>query len=86
MQELFKALSGINNLTNKKHFVTIQGKEVEVTLDKKILIIRNGEDNYVLEGGKPVKVEIKTDRNHFPEIEDFKSDPFWPSEGHTWKR
>lgn len=87
MQELFKALSILQtNQTVKKHFVHIQDKEVEVTLDEKKEIIRNGENNYVLKGGKPVKVEIKIDRNHFPEIEDFTSDPFWPSERHTWKK
>ena len=87
MQELFKALSSINtNKTVKKHFVHIQGKEVQVTLDEKIEIIRNGESNYVLKGGKPVKVEIKIDRNRFPEVEDLTSDPFWSSERHTWKK
>ncbi len=87
MQELFKALSILQtNQTDKKHFVHIQDKEVEVTLDEKKEIIRNGENNYVLKGGKPVKVEIKIDRNRFPEIEDFTSDPFWPSEMHTWKK
>ena len=60
MQELFKALSILQtNQTVKKHFVHIQDKEVEVTLDEKKEIIRNGENNYVLKGGKPVKVEAK---------------------------
>ena len=36
MQELFKALSILQtNQTVKKHFVHIQDKEVEVTLDEK---------------------------------------------------
>ena len=42
MQELFKALSILQtNQTVKKHFVHIQDKEVEVTLDEKKEIISN---------------------------------------------
>ena len=88
MKELFKALE-IQKKTHKnvkKHFVKIQGKEVEVSMEKKIEIIRNGESNYILEGMTPVLVEIKIDMNVFPEIENFTSDPYWPTERFIWKK
>jgi len=87
MKELFKALDIQKKINNvKKHFVKIQGKEVEVSMEKKIEIIRNGESNYILEGMTPVRVEIKIDMNVFPEIENFTSDPFWPTERFIWKK
>jgi len=87
MKELFKALDIQKKINNvKKHFVKIQGKEVEVSIEKKIEIIRNGESNYILEGMTPVRVEIKIDMNVFPEIENFTSDPFWPTERFIWKK
>jgi glyoxylate carboligase len=87
MKELFKALDIQKKINNvKKHFVKIQGKEVEVSMEKKIEIIRNGESNYILEGMTPVLVEIKIDMNVFPEIENFTSDPYWPTERFIWKK
>ena len=86
MQELFKALDILKTNKVKKHFVKIQGKKVAVSMQKKLEIIRNGESNYILEGMTPVKVEIMIDMNVFPEIENFTSDPYWPSESFIWKK
>mgnify|MGYP005992241625 CR=1 FL=1 len=86
MKELFRALDIQKNNKVKKHFVKIQEKEVEVSLEEKLEIIRNGESNYILEGKKPVKVEPIIDMNVFPEIEDLKSDPYWPKESFVWKK
>lgn len=70
----------------KKHIVEIQGKLIEVSLQEKIDIIRNGEKNYRLEDGKPVKMELKMDRNRFPELEKLTGDPFWPEGEFIWKK
>ena len=86
MQELFKAFANLPPVVKKRHFVKIQGKQIEVSLKEKIEIIRNGENNYILQGDKPVRVEVKIDRNVFDEIESFTSDPFWPTESATWTR
>jgi len=86
MKELFRALDIQKNNKVKKHFVKIQEKEVEVSLEEKLEIIRNGESNYILEGMTPVKVEPIIDMNVFPEIEDLKSDPYWPRESFVWKK
>ena len=52
MSEIFKALQSLGPRQPKKHFVTIQGKQYQVGLEKKLEIIRNGEENYII---KPAK-------------------------------
>lgn len=69
----------------RKFFAEIQGKKVEVSHEKKLEIIKNGEQNYVLDDGKPKLVVKRLDRYKFPEIKDFKSNPVWPKEDFEWK-
>ena len=45
MSDLFKL---VKVPQPKKHFVTIDGKEIEVTLQKKLEIMKHGEDAYML--------------------------------------
>jgi len=52
MSELLKALKGLPPQKVKKHYVTIQGKQYQVSLRKRIEIMRNGEANYMI---KPTK-------------------------------
>lgn len=52
MSELLKALQGLPQVNVKKHYVTIQGKQYQVGLEKKLEIMRNGEENYMI---KPAK-------------------------------
>lgn len=85
MQEQFDFLKNFK-APQKKHFVLIQGKKVEVSLQEKLDIIRNGENNYVLENDIPKKIEIKIDRHRFPEMDNISSDPFWPTEQFIWKK
>lgn len=70
----------------KKHFVTIQDTQIEVTLQQKLEIIRVGESNYVLKDNKPFRKQIKSDRTRYAEITKFVSDPFWPKEEFIWKK
>jgi hypothetical protein len=85
MSDLFDALKNLKT-TPKKHFVTIDGEKIEVSLETKLKIIQNGEQNYTLKEGKPVLKEIKTQRNSFAEIDQFIGDPFWPKEKFIWKK
>lgn len=85
MSELFEALKNFQNKP-KKHFVTIQNETIEVTLEKKIEIIRHGENNYVIKGGVPFRIELKSKKNKFFELDQIKSDPFWPTESFIWKK
>jgi len=52
MSELLKALQNLPPQKVKKHYVTIQGKKYQVGLQKKLEIMRNGEENYMI---KPAK-------------------------------
>ena len=38
----------------KKHFVNVEGSEIEVTLQQKLEMMKHGYDRYRLENGKPV--------------------------------
>ena len=52
MSELLKALQNLKPVEEKKHFVTIQGKQYQVSLQKKLEILKTGEENYII---KPTK-------------------------------
>jgi hypothetical protein len=52
MSELLKALQNLPPQKVKKHYVTIQGKQYQVGLQKKLEVMRNGEENYMI---KPAK-------------------------------
>jgi len=54
MSEIFKALANLPKREPKKHFVTVDGKQIEVSLKKKLEIINHGEDSYMLEEEKIV--------------------------------
>ena len=84
MSELLKGFA-FPPAREKKFFAEIQGKKVEVSMEKKLEIIKNGEQNYVLDDGKPKLVVQRLDRYKFPVIKDFKSNPLWPMEDFEWK-
>jgi len=80
----------------KKHTVTIQGNEVEVSLGKKLEIMRAGEDKYILKGNEIVVKPMSKNKRQFPTLKKdkmgchfHKGDPFWveriAEEGYTWK-
>jgi len=52
MSEVFKALESFKKRPEKKHYVTIQGKQYQVGLEKKLEIMKHGEENYMI---KPAK-------------------------------
>ena len=85
MSELFNVLKNFKN-DNKKYFIEIDGKQIEVSLQKKIEVQQNGLENYILQNDKLVLQEVKPDRNTFAEIKDMKSDPFWPDMEFIWKK
>lgn len=47
MPGFFEALKNLPPPEVKKHYATIQGKRVEVSLEKKSEIIRYGEENFI---------------------------------------
>jgi hypothetical protein len=69
MSELFKVLEG-KQQRQKSHTLIIEGKEVTVTKDQKLEIIRNGLQNYTFVDGKIQrkiidKVKNKSFRSRF---------------------
>ena len=96
MPGFFEAMANMPVPVVKKHIVTIQGKEIEVELAKKIEIMRSGEDKYMLQNNTVVlRPSPKTNRR-FPELRTdengynfHEGDPYWVQgtieEGHTWQ-
>lgn len=85
MPGVFEALSSLKEI-QKKHIVTIEGQAIEVTLEDKIKILQHGENNYIVKDGVPELKKIIKQRNIYAELEEVRSDPFWPTEEFTWKR
>ena len=52
MNELFKALNQWKPQDPKKHFVTVEGKQYQVGLEKKLEMQRVGEQNYLVKHSK----------------------------------
>ena len=96
MDPLIKALANMPPREKKKHIVTIDGQQIEVSLQKKLEIMRSGEYAFTLKNGniipkpkKRTKVEckvlVKADMGgHFLE-----GDPFWiesvAEKGYQWQ-
>ncbi len=86
MPGCIEALSNIKPRRNK-HEVVVEGHTVEVTLDKKIEMIRNGVENYYFtHTGELVLRERKNKSILFPEIEKFIGNPYWPEDKFLWKK
>lgn len=96
MDELFKAISSLAPQKKKIHTVNVQGKELEVSLEKKIEIQRAGEDAFMLDGGEIVRKPVVKKSRKLPMLKKSKigchfynSDPFWveriAEEGYAWQ-
>ena len=96
MPGLFDALKNMPKREPKKFFITVQGKEHEVSLEKKLWSQQHGEDNLILKDGEivvkpalPPKSKYKTLANsrkgYFFEDDDI----HWPNKiaegGFTWQ-
>ena len=51
MPGLFEALANMPKKEPKKFFITVQGKEYEVSLEKKLWSQQHGEENLVIKDG-----------------------------------
>jgi hypothetical protein len=80
----------------KIHTVNIQGKEIEVSLEKSLEIMKHGEEAYMLEGGKIVPRPIKKNDIKRPVLKKsdkgykfYDNDPLWVEsiveEGFSWQ-
>mgnify|MGYP004205290359 CR=1 FL=1 len=55
MPGFFEALQKLPEPRIKKHFITVQGKEHEVSLKKKVWAIEQGEENLIIQDGEIVR-------------------------------
>ena len=96
MPGFFEAMASLPGPVVKKHVVTIQGKEIEVDLAKKLEIQRAGEDKYMLQNNEIVLEPRPRTNRRFPELRTDKNgynfhegDPYWVQgtieEGYTWQ-
>ena len=96
MPGLFEALKNMPKQEPKKFFITVQGKEHEVSLEKKLWAQQHGEENLVTKDGEivvkpapPPKSKyrslIKSEKGYFFEDRDI----HWPNKiaegGVTWQ-
>lgn len=96
MDPLLKAFADMPPLKKKRHMVTVDGQSIEVTLQKKLEIMRSGESAFMLKDGNIVlrpkkrtkvkcKVLVKADVGaHF-----YEGDPYWikdvAEKGYQWQ-
>ena len=85
------------DLSKKKHFVTIEGKEFEVSLQKKLEIIQHGEESYTIEDGQVVKKKPRAIKSKYRKLLKtegkgyhlYDGDAHWPEKvaegGLTWQ-
>ena len=96
MPGLFEALKNMPKREPKKFFITVQGKEHEVSLEKKLWSQQHGEENLVFKDGeivvKPAQLPkskyrtlVKSQKGYFFEDNDI----HWPNKiaegGVTWQ-
>tara|TARA_R110001592_G_scaffold67438_2_gene207002 strand:- start:1123 stop:1425 length:303 start_codon:yes stop_codon:yes gene_type:complete len=96
MSSILEALRNRPRKQPKKHFVKVGGKEIEVSLEKKLEIIRRGEDRYMLEENQIVLKPERKIKAKFKKLVDSEkgyyfldNDIHWPEKigegGKTWQ-
>ena len=96
MSAIFKALANLPKREPKKHFVTVDGKEIEVALEKKLERMRHGFDQYMMEDGKIVLKPVPKIKSKFKKLVDvdkgyhfIDDDIHWPEKigrgGKAWQ-
>jgi hypothetical protein len=94
MPGFFEALSK-RKTQNKKHFVCIDGKEYEVSLQKKLEITRHGEEKYYVKDSKIELKQMNTGQYTTLENSDkgysfIDGDPYWVKsfgeKGYKWTK
>ena len=80
----------------KKYTVTIEGKEIEVSLEKSLEIQQAGEEAFMLQDGKIMRIPIKKNNLRKPVLKKsdkgykfYDNDPLWVEsiveEGFSWQ-
>ena len=97
MLDLLKAIKESGPEPDKKFFVTIEDKEVEVSLAKKLEVMKHGEgaymwkgDTFVLKPKPKIKTTYRTLQKDKQGYDFVNGDIHWPDQivegGYTWQR
>ena len=95
MPGFFEAMAQLPE-RNKKHYVKIQGKEIEVSLEKKLQVQRAGEEMFILKGNEIIEKPKTTTARQFPTLSPSDNglvfhagDPYWveviQEKGFAWQ-
>tara|TARA_B100001093_G_scaffold517522_1_gene599289 strand:- start:296 stop:604 length:309 start_codon:yes stop_codon:yes gene_type:complete len=101
MPGFFEAIEKFKNKPNKKQFVNIEGKSIQVSLEQKLEIMKVGEKNYFCQKGPNGSIVCK--RPYTPKeqqqtqlvqtdngLKFYENNPFWPTEegnkAFTWQK
>jgi hypothetical protein len=100
MPGFFEALDNFKNKETKKHFVTVEGQTVEVSLEKKLEIMKAGIDAWTIQKTSNGIVFVKNpiipkEQRQTELIQSekgtvfYEHNPFWPvgkdNKGYTWQ-
>ena len=96
MSKVFDVLRNLPPIPEKKHTVKVQGKIIEVTLEKKLEVLKHGEEKYMLnKGALALKPVVKAKIRFAKLVKGGKGhnfvdgNPFWidgdTEEGYTWQ-
>ena len=84
MTKFWEALSSHKQIEKAKHTVTIASKQYEVSLEKKLEVIKHGEENYMIVDNEIVKkpVQAKVIKHSLLKLADkgykfVDNDPHW---------
>ena len=96
MSGFFEALENFKPQKRRPHVVTIEGLSIVVSLERKLEIMRAGEDAYMWQKGEVVKKKRIPAEQRQPILQKeskgvkfYKQNPFWVKsvgkEGYTWQ-
>ena len=97
MSGFFEAMNSIEPPKEKVHTVTIAGQSIVVTLEKKLEVMRNGEDAYMWKSATEFVLKPKPKVGiQYPQLQKadkgydfYDNDPYYPKDiiakGFTWQ-
>jgi hypothetical protein len=86
LTNFFEAFDNFNFSNKKKHTITIEGKTIEVPLQKKLEVMNNGEENYYWKSNVEFSLRKKEKTKIVdPVFETRIEDVFWDTKKTKWR-
>ena len=87
MSSIFEALGNFQNKKkDKKHFAKIEGKDIEVTLEQKLNIIKHGEGAFMLEDGKIILKPVSKIKSKYKKLLDAEEGYYFHDDDIHWHK